>query len=135
MQHIIDHYNQMVLRSYLDKPEKYTPPSRQLTACPGMKILRPNIDRLELHEYPKEHVLVLEGENLWFSLKIIVDEGGENQYELINPHNVARNSLQFNFCPSSEVSAAIQNGQRVRITLHTHFMTRVLKSVECKKVF
>ena len=130
----MDYYNQMILRSYLDKPEVYTPSNHRPQACQEMKLLTPHLERLELHEYPKEHVLVLEGNNLWFSFKIIIDEGGQNHYELQKPHNITKCSLQFNFNPSSKVSAAIQDGESVKVTVHTHFVTKVANSVECKKV-
>ena len=126
-------YNQMVLRSHLDKPDNYNPPS-QPSHYGQLKMLSPVVMRVELHEYPNEHVLILEGENLLFSYKIILDEGGRNEYEIKNPHSVTKHSLQFNFTPSCEVSSAIQDGESVKVTVHTHFVTKVSKSVDCKKV-
>ena len=134
LQHAMEFYNQMVLRSYLDKPDKYIPPS-QTPPYRKMKMLSPVIRRVELHEYPNEHVLVLEGENLLFSFKITLDEGGRNEYLIKSPHSVTKCSLQFNFTPSHKVSSAIQDGEMVKVTVHTHFVTKVLKSVDCKKVY
>ena len=131
---MMEHYNKMVLRSYLDKPKKYVPPSPPVQACKQVKLLMPTLKRAELHEYPKEQVLVLEGENLWFTYKIIVDDGGRNEFRLVQPHSVTKSTLQFNFPPSKKVSSAIIDGGKVKITLHTHFLTRVVMSVECKKV-
>ena len=127
------HYNLMVLRSYLDTPDKYIQPTSR-HEYKQMDMLKPNICRLELHEYPKEHVLVLEGENLWFSFEVTLDEGGENEYQIKDPHNVTKQTLQFNFPPSSKVSRAIQNGGKVKVTLNTHFVKKVLETVQCKKV-
>lgn len=129
----MDHYNHMILRSYLDKPEKYTKPKGGLSHS-GVRMLIPAIRRVELHEYPSEHVLVLEGDNLWFSFKIVLDEGGPQQCEINNPHSITKCSLQFNFDPSIGVSSAIQNEKKVKVTLHTHFVTKVQRSVECRKV-
>ena len=131
----MEHYNQMILRSYLDKPEKYIQPSfnPQRNVKP-MDMLIPSLKRAELHEYPREQVLVVEGENLWFSFKIILDEGGQYEYEMLNAHNVTKFSLQFNFPTSKNVSQAIRDGGKVKITLHTHFFTKVIDSVECNKV-
>jgi hypothetical protein len=131
--HMMEHYNKMVLRSYLDKPKKYVLPSPQVQACKQVKMLMPTLKRAELHEYPKEQVLVLEGENLWFTYKIILDDGGRYEFPLVQPHSVTKSTLQFNFPPSKEVSSAIIDGGKVKITLHTHFLTRVVMSVECKK--
>ena len=124
----------MILRSYLDKHERYAPPSPRLSDCKQMKMLMPTLKRAELHEYPKEQVLVLEGENLWFSYQVVLDEGGHNEYELKNPHNVTKLSIQFNFPTSKSVSSAIYDGGKVKVTLRTHFLTKVVNSVECKKV-
>ena len=134
LQHDMKYYNLMVLRSYLDRPERYSLPSNQLSGLQQMMMLQPSLKRAELHEYPKEQVLVLEGENLWFSFKIVLDEGGTNEYIISHPHNATKLSLQFNFSTSRNVSTAIKDEGKVKITLHTHFMTKVMDSVECKKV-
>ena len=130
----MEHYNTMVLRSYLDQPKKYVPPRPNLSVGQQVAILMPTLKKAELHEYPKEQVLVLEGENLWFTYKIKLDDGGRYEYELEKPHTVTKCTLQFNFRPSKKVSLAIVDGGKVKVTLHTHFVTKVVKSVECKKV-
>lgn len=124
------HYNLMVLRSYLDQPDKYVQPTLRHEHR-EMDMLKPHINRLELHEYPKEHVLVLEGENLWFSLKITL---GKHEHPISNLHNATKYSVQFNFTPSSKISSAILDGEKVQVTLYTHFGDREIESVECKKV-
>ena len=134
----MEHYVRKILRSYLDvEPEKYALPSPKSVdqKRKNLNILIPEVTRVELHEYPKEHVLVLEGENLWFSTKIFLDKGGPNQCEIDNPHNITKCSVQFNFNPSRQASLAIQAGKIVKVTLHTHFNMKVWETVECKKVY
>jgi hypothetical protein len=131
--HIMEHYNQMILRSYLDIPESYAIPNAHSSVQMHMKMLLPSVKRIEVHEYPKEHVLLVEGDNLWFAFKITLDEGGPHQCEVGNPHNITKCSLQFNFSPSHKVSSAIEDGKKVKVTLHTHFMMKVQDAVESKK--
>lgn len=122
-------------RSYIDKdPGKYSlpSPSEAVKDIKPINMLKPEVKGVEFHMYPKEHVVLLEGENLWFCHKIRLGEI-ENIVDIKTPaQNVTRRMIQFNF-PPHELKNLVTQG-KVKVTLHSHFANPIRQKVQVMQV-
>lgn len=125
----------LVFRSHLEKPpDKYIMPNPEQAVrnITELSILKPKISQLAVHEYPNEHVIVIEGENLWFSYKICLDEKGENQCDIATPaDSTTRASIEFHL---SNSHSTLSSGKQVKVALYTHFAKPIRQSIYTKKV-
>lgn len=122
-------------RSYVDKePGKYVlpGPSDAVKDIQFIKILTPEAKRVEFHMYPNEHVVVLEGENLWFCHEIRLGEN--DNLDIKTPaQNVTRRMIQFSF-PPYQLKNLISQG-KIKVTLHSHFASPIEQNVQVMQVY
>ena len=121
IQHDVIMYASNLSKSYLERePERYTPAARAVEKVGRIGMLNPNPTRIELQIYPTEHVLVLEGENLWFCHKLQLGEYG-NMIDIdTNFQNVTQCMIRFNFPPNEKLIGIVAESE-VKVTLHSHF--------------
>lgn len=134
---------QLIHRSYLEQPEKYKLP-RPVKEIAEVGVLKPQVTGLEVHEYPNEHVIVLQGENLWFSYKICLDYKGPkpclddkspNHHEIETPtENTTRRVIEFHIADSDSACSALHSGKPVKVALYTHFAKPIRQTINTKKV-
>ena len=120
LQHNMESYIPLIFRSHMEKPKKYALPNRRQADVEEVDVLKPKVTRLQIHEFPDEKVFVLQGENLWFSYKIILDDKGPHECELYTP---VENTTQFmiEFRGDSAGVPAIDENKQVKVALYTHF--------------
>ena len=123
-----------IVTAYLRKEEPSALPS-PLSKQPlkEVEFLKPRATSAEFHMFPNEHVVVLEGNNLWFCHKICIGRN-ENSIIIDSPSNIMRSSIQFNFSPSRKTEKLCENGG-VHVTLYSHFVPHTSKMIDTKKVF
>ena len=97
-----------------------------------VSILQPRADLVEFHMYPDEHVIVLEGNNLWFCHKVHLGED-EKIIESDLATNIMRRKIEFRFPPSPNIERIADNGG-VSIKLYSHFAEPVGTQVQAKEV-
>ena len=124
-----------IFRSHLEKhPEKYIKPN-PVKQVAEIGVLKPKITGMEVHEYPNEHVIVLQGENLWFSYKICIDEKGDNQRDVCTPaDSTTRFEIEFHVTDTVDVCSTLCSGKQVKIALFTHFAKPIRQSMDTKRV-
>jgi hypothetical protein len=83
-------------------------------------MLIPTPTRIELQIHPNEHVLVLEGENLWFCYKLQLGDYSNMVDIDTNFQNVTQRRIWFNFPPYERLLGLAAEGE-VKVTLHSHF--------------
>lgn len=129
-------YGNNSFRSYLDKePDRFCTPglTEAVKDIKAISMLKPKATRVEFHMYPNEHVVVLEGENLWFCHEIRLGEV-DNILDIKTPaQNVTQRMIQFNFPPYEKLKTLISEG-RVKVTLHSHFANPIRQSVQVMQV-
>ena len=133
----MEEYRHNVFRSYLEKePGKYLKPVKtQVTKqVKELTILKPEVTAVEFHEYPNEHVVVLEGNNLWFCHQIRIGET-DNIQEINTPaQNITRQSIQFSFTPSRKTKNIVSIDGKVKIALYSHFANPIRRKITVKQV-
>ena len=114
-------YTSNLTRSYLERePDRYTAATRAVEKVGRIDMLIPNPTRIELRIYPNEHVLILEGENLWFCHKLQLGEY-DNRVDIdTNFQNVTQRMIRFNFPPNEKLLGLVAEGE-MKVTLHNHF--------------
>lgn len=130
---------QLIFRSYLEQPDNYKlpPPVKEIAE---VGVLKPQVTGLEVHEYPNEHVIVLQGENLWFSYKICLEDKSPNHHddknhEIETPaENTTRRVIEFHIADSDSACSALHSGKQVRVALYTHFANPIRRTINTKKV-
>ena len=130
-------YKQLTFRSHLERPEKYVLPNQGQAEqeVTDASILKPKVITSEVSEYPNEYVIILEGENLWFSYKMCINEKGPNRCEIDTPaENTTNCKIEFHISDSHEASSALTTGGPVKITLYTHFAKPIRLQMNTKKV-
>ena len=135
MQHTIDFYVPLVYRSYLEREDKYTIPNQRNSKnqVTDVDALRPKVTESEIHEYPNEKVIVLQGENLWFSYKVCLDEKGPNECEFSTlPENTTQCRIEFR--ADSMKCFAVNSSKQVKLTLYTHFASSIRQPIDIRKV-
>ena len=106
--------------------------STTVTRIQGVGFLKPKATTVEFHMYPTEHVIVLEGNNLWFCHKVRIGRN-DNSITIDSPSNITRRSIQFNFKPSEKTEKLCENGG-VHVTLYSHFAQESSKRLRATKV-
>ena len=124
MQHDVIAYQNNLSRSYLERePESYTPAgrARAVEKVGRIGMLNPTPTRIELQIYPNEHVLVLEGENLWFCHKIQLGDHSNRVDIDTDFQNVTQHMIRFNLPPNERLVGLAAQGV-VKVILHSHFV-------------
>ena len=99
----------------------------------NVSLLKPLVKGVELHKFPSEHAVVVEGENLWFCHEILLGEG-RNVISITNPmESVSRHVIQFNYPPTEKTDIIARNGL-VRVTLNSYFASSIWKQVKVEQV-
>ena len=136
LQHTMAEYGSNSFRSYLDRePDKFTVPGpvEAVKEVKAINMLKPKATRVEFHMYPNEHVVVLEGENLWFCHKIRLGEF-DNILDIKTPaQNVTQRMIQFNFPPYEKLKSLVSEGV-VKVTLHSHFANPIRQNIQVMQV-
>ena len=131
----MESYFSWVYRSYLERSEKYAIPNQRQSTSSVREVdaLKPQVTMSEIHEYLNERVIILQGENLWFSYRVCLDEKGPNQCEFSTP---AGNTTQFmiEFRADSEKVSALTSSKQVKLALYTHFASPIRQPIDTKKV-
>jgi hypothetical protein len=100
----------------------------------NVSLLKPLVKGVELHKFPSEHAVVVEGENLWFCREILLGEG-RNIISIANPmESVSRHVIQFNYPPTEKTDRVIARNGLVRVTLNSHFASSIRKRVKVEQV-
>ena len=97
----------------------------------SVDILRPILHSVEFHMYPDQHVVVIQGDNLWFCHKIKL--GSKKGVSIDSPTNVMRRSVQYNFLPTPKTKKLADNDS-IRVCLSSHFSQEITKDIESKQV-
>ena len=130
------HYIPLILRSHLEKPVKYVLPNRgkSVTEVSEVDALKPKIyEPLTYCDYPNERVVVVEGDNLWFSYKVCLDEKGPNECEFsTDPENTTQFTIKFQ--AELEESTDFGSFQQVKLALHTQFANPIRQTLNIKTV-
>ena len=129
----MDEYISLIRRSHLDKPEKYALP-KSMREVSEVSDLKPKIvEPLKYYDYPNERVVVLQGDNLWFSYKICLDEKGPNDCEF---DTLTENTTQFmvEFRATLEESSDLRSTKQVKLSLYTHFASPIRQTLEIAQV-
>lgn len=123
-------------RCYLDKePDKFLVPgpAEAVKDVKAISMLKPKVTRVEFHMYPNEHVVVLEGENLWFCHEVQLGEV-DNILDIKTPaQNVTQRMIQFNFSPYDKLKNLVSEG-KVKVTLHSHFASPIRQNIQVMQV-
>lgn len=122
-----------IITAYLRKEQSTSLPSTPSRRLYEVDFLKPKATSAEFHMLPNEHVIVLEGNNLWFCHKVCIGRN-ENSIVIDSPSNIMRGSIQFNFKPSEKTERLCENGG-VHVTLYSHFSNQVSKRIDTKKVY
>ena len=121
MQHDVTTYGRTLSESYLERePDRHTPAARAVEKVGRIGMLIPTLARIELQIHPNEHVLVLEGENLWFCHKLQLGDYSNMVDIDTNFQNVTEHMIRFNFPPNERLLGLAAEGE-VKVTLHSHF--------------
>ena len=105
-----------------------------MTEVAEVDALKPGIvEPLRYYDYPNERVVVLQGENLWFSYKVCLDEEGPSECHF---NTLAENTTQLmiEFRATLEESSDFRSTNQVKLTLYTHFASPIRKSLEIAQV-
>ena len=139
LQHGIEQYHKKVkihiLKSGNLKESLLVPsPKKELKY---VALLKPQVKGVELHKFPREHAIVIEGDNLWFCDEIILGEG-KNTLNITNPAElVSRRVVQFNYsttASSGKIDRAIARNEIMKVTLNSHFAKPIRKKVKVEQV-
>ena len=133
LKHTIDGYKLKMVTSYQKKEAPSSLPCKSGKQPQEVVFLKPKATAAEFHMFPNEHVIVLEGNNLWFCHKVCIGRN-ENSIVIDCPSNIMRDSIQFNFRPSEKTEKLCENGG-VHVTLYSHFAPQVSKKINTKKVY
>lgn len=125
-------YRPLILRSYLEKqPDKYLVPNpKQAMDVDEVAELKPKVTGLEVYEYPSDQVILLKGENLWFTYKISLDVTGQTSCE-VNTHaeNTTKYVIEFSITESHGTSSLLNKRKQVKLSLFTHFANPIRDQV------
>lgn len=139
-QNKMDLYIQLIFRSHLEKaPDKYVMPNadKAVRDTSELTVLKPKVIGLDVHEYPNEHVIVLQGDNLWFSYKICFEEKGEKDesHEIDTPaENTTKAMIEFHIPDTHKAYYNLSSQKKVKLALYTHFAKPIRQTVDIRKV-
>ena len=132
MQHNMEEYRQSLLRGFLEKTlPKYSLPG-PAGSVKEVGFLKPNVNTVEVHKYPDEVAVVLEGDNLWFCHQISLGDYIPQIPRLAE--HIARRSVQFNFCLSKRTAKIVNEDGYVKVTLFSHFANPIRRKVKAEQV-
>lgn len=127
----MDDYRHSTLRGFLEKDSpKYVVPSLA-EAVKEIGFLKPEVTTIEVHKYPNEVAVVLQGDNLWFCHEIRLGNYVPPVPKLVE--HIARRSIQFNFS-LSESANIVTDGGHVKVTLFSHFANPIRRRVKADLV-
>ena len=121
-------------KAYLGSTKGSLPLPSPKKELKNVSLLKPLVKGVELHKFPSEHAVVVEGENLWFCREILLGEG-RNIISIANPmESVSRYIIQFNYPPTEKTDRVIARNGLVRVTLNSHFASSIRKRVKVEQV-
>ena len=129
----MDDYKHSTLRGFLDRdspPPKYVIPS-PAEAIKEIGFLKPEVTTIEVHKYPNEVAVVLQGDYLWFCHEIRLGSYAPPIPKLAE--YTARRSIQFNFS-LSETANIVTDDDHVKVTLFSHFANPIRRRVKAELV-
>ena len=91
-------------------------------------MLIPTLARIELQIHPNEHILVLEGENLWFCYELQLGDYSNMVDIDTNFQNVTQRMIRFNF-PPNERLLGLAAEDLVKITLTSQFANPIRQNM------
>ena len=119
-------YHSKLIKAHLEKE------SQKFTAIASTKevteviLLKPELKSVQLYTYPDEHVVVLEGENLWFCHEIILGGKKSSIRPDINFEAITGRAIQYSSKPTKE-SAHLGTKPTVKVTMCSHFANIIRK--------
>ena len=128
----------LIFRSHLEKsPDKYIMPNAEQIGreVNELAILKPKMTGLDVHEYPNEQVVVLNGDNLWFSYKICIDEKGERDEVDTPAESTTRAMLEFHIPDTHNAFSMLSSKKQIKIFLYSHFAKPIRHNVDVRKVY
>ena len=127
----MDDYRHSTLRGFLEKGSpKYVVPN-PAEAVTEIGFLKPEVTTIEVHKYPDEVAVVLQGDNLWFCHEIRLGNYVPPVPKLVE--HIARRSIQFNFRLSETANIVTDDGH-VKVTLFSHFANPIRRRVKADLV-
>jgi GTP-binding protein EngB required for normal cell division len=133
--HVIHSYTPLIFKSYLEKPEKYAVPNRGKSVKEVSEVdsLKPKVTESETHEYPNERIIIVKGENLWFSYKVCLDKKGTNEEHEFGaaPENTTQFMVEFR--ADSDEDSDFCSSKQVKMALYTHFSNPIRQPLSIKK--
>jgi GTP-binding protein EngB required for normal cell division len=124
-----------MFRSYLEKPEKYAIPNqgKSVNEVSEVDTLKPKVTESEIHEYPDERVIIVKGENLWFSYKVCLDrKETSDEYEFdTTPENTTQFMIEFR--ADSDEASDFGSSKQVKLALYTHFANPIRQPLSIRK--
>ena len=131
----MDDYRRNMLTRYIEKePLKYVTPIEVSKEVKAVGLLQPKLKGIEFYEYPNEHAVVLEGDNLWFCHEVVLGKR-KNTCKITTPaQSITRHSIQFNFTPTDKSKNIVGDDGKVVVTLHSHFYDLIGQVIKVKQV-
>lgn len=130
VQHSIEIYCQKVFRSYLEKQPEYVPPTPSSKGLPEMKILKPTLTAVGIHDHGSQLAVAVEGRNLWFCYQLSVS--GHSVAEL-PARDLSGTSIQFNILiedQKKDSKIKVRQDSTVKVILHSHFSRPLKQDVQ-----
>ena len=133
----MNHYIPSMLRSHLEKPPKYAIPNlgqskREVSEVDALKP-KITIEQLTYCDYPNERVVVVQGENLWFSYKVCLDEKSPNEC-VYRTHAETNTQFLVEFRAGLEECSDLGATKQVKLALYTHFASPIRQNMDIKTV-
>lgn len=128
----MEEYRTKIFRTHLDnEPSRYVPPTLPVDVL-EVAMLKPEVKTVSVHRYPNEHIVVLEGNNLWFCHKVHITEKSNN-FIVKNSEAITGRSIQFSSEPT-EMSDSLVTTKKVKLTLFSHFANPIRKHIMVEQV-
>ena len=135
IQHHMEEYKQKIFRAHLEQdPQKYAPPGISSNEVAEVAELRPKCESFNIYKYPNEHVVVLEGNNMWFCHEVHLGEK-DNIIHIKNlAETITGRSIQFNYPSTEKSDRLLINKDMVKVTLRSHFANPIRKMIIVEQV-
>lgn len=128
-------YQQKVFRAHLEKEgNKYAAPMISCIDIAEVADLKPQVESFNIHTYPGEHTVVLDGSNLWFCHEVHLGEKDNIIHIKSSAETNAGRSIQFNYKATQMTDRLIVNNDKVKVTLHSHFANPIRKQLTVQQV-
>lgn len=129
----MEEYRHKIFRSYLDTdPQKYVLPAmvKDVDEVSGLK---PEVKSVNIHMYPDEHVVVLDGNNLWFCHEVHL--GAERNLIKIkhSAELITGCCIQFKY-KATDKSSHLVTDNKMKVSLYSHFSNRITKRIQVEEV-